>query len=262
MSHNFTKFRITIERLPGSVRHPSLVLAESRAHRLYYTPFEHLNRNAKLVVVGITPGPNQLELALNEVQRSKGLPDEVVLANAKKHGAFGSGTMRPNLIRMLNHFRVAERLGLQHEEDLWDAGWHLFQPTSVVPHAAFKVKRDGAEVPFAGAFQDILRSDVLRGCFEDHFLPSVRGMNSGALWVALGPTAKAALDWCVENKLLRNEQVAAFTHPSTNGGSQVSYFMRERSRASFDPSDPVLKRCNWLDAAYKDSVRAFESLVT
>jgi hypothetical protein len=255
----FERFRPIIESLPlGSKTSERLRVGDTARHRLYYVPFEHANLEAKLVVVGITPGPNQLELAIQAVQRSRTLSAASVQLEVKKQASFGSATMRPNLLKMLAHFRVRERLGITTEADLWGPAWSMFQATSVVPHAAFQLKADGSEKMFNGKFAEVLGSPLLRKCFEENFLPLVRSMNGSALWVGLGPTPRSALEWCVEKGLLRKGQIAAFAHPSTSAGSQVNYYVRQRTRASFDPKDPVLKRCDWLDAAYEVTRQAFD----
>lgn len=259
-SSHFERFRPIIETLPAGTKSSDLLrLDEDRKHRLYYVPFEHKNPAARLVVVGITPGPNQLELAIQAVQRLKTLPAAQLQAEVKRQAAFGSSSMRPNLLKMLSHFRTAERLGIGAETDLWGSAWPMFQTASVVPHAAFELNGDGAEKMFNGKFSEVLASPVLKRCFEAEFLPLVRAMNRSAVWVGLGPTPRAALEWCAEQGLLDQRQVASFAHPSTSAGSQVGYFVRERSRASFNPKDPVLKRCDWLDEAYALTKRAFDA---
>jgi hypothetical protein len=251
LSTSFTKYRPAIERLPeGTAQHPTLVHAELRRRRLYYTPFEHRNLDARLVVVGITPGPKQLRAAYQTVREMVGRPDAAVLNAAKRQGAFGGKAVRPNLVRMLNHFKVARQLGLANASDLWESGWDDFHATSVVPHAAFVIKTSGSEKPFAGSFDEVRSNDVLNECFEQDFLPTVRAMNRNAIWVGLGPTPKEALDWCVTEGLLRTDQVVTLAHPSSNSGSQVKYFLREVDRAALKPGNPVLARCDWLDAAY------------
>ena len=257
--NHFERFRPVIESLPfGAKTSERLRLDEDRHHRLYYVPLEHANLGARLVVVGITPGPNQLELAIQTVQRSKALSAVQLQLEVKRQASFGAASMRPNLLKMLSHFQVAGRLGISKEADLWCSGWSTFQATSVVPHAAFDVKSDGSEKMFNGKFSEVLASPVLKRCFERHFLPLMAAMNKSALWVGLGPTPRAALEWCASQGMLRPEQVAAFAHPSTSAGSQVGYFIRERDRQSFNPKDPVLKRCDWLDEAYALTSRAFD----
>lgn len=255
----FDRFRPVIEALAsGAKTSKNLRLGETKTHRLYYIPFSHVNTDAKLVVVGITPGPNQLELAIEAIKKWKAHPSETVLQEAKKLASFGSSSMRPNLLKMLAHFDVRRRLGIGSEEDLWGPASALFQAASVVSHAAFNLNSDGTEKMFNGKFADVLKSPLLRECFENNFLPMVKAMNPAAVWIGLGPTPKAALDWCVANGKLRSGQVGAFTHPSGSGGSQVRYYLREMKRSEFKEKDPVLNRCDWLDDAYAATSRMFD----
>ena len=64
-----------ILRTSGSsaVRHPATILTEEPPYEVFYIPFEHVNRDARLVIVGITPGMNQLEMAYAETQRQLNL---------------------------------------------------------------------------------------------------------------------------------------------------------------------------------------------
>src|SRR6185312_11350665 len=98
------RFRnVLVRQGRNAVRTPETLLQKSANGRdeLYYVPFEHMNLDAKLVIVGITPGPNQTDLAYDAVQArlKAGLPDDVVLERAKIAGSFGADTMRPNLIK-------------------------------------------------------------------------------------------------------------------------------------------------------------------
>jgi hypothetical protein len=83
---------------------------------------EHIERGARLVLVGITPGPTQLELSYEEAGKliRSGASDETVLREAKRAG-FGGSSMRPNLVRMLNHFDFAGIYGLEDVETFWSS---------------------------------------------------------------------------------------------------------------------------------------------
>jgi hypothetical protein len=95
----------------AAARSPETWVAQGNGYELFYTPFESINRSARLVLVGITPGPTQIELSYAEAQRliGAGASDEDVLRATKAHAGFGGPSMRPNLIRMLRHFRFACR---------------------------------------------------------------------------------------------------------------------------------------------------------
>ncbi|MDN7967545.1 hypothetical protein QZM91_08270 [Burkholderia multivorans] len=238
---------------------PQFSLGQSGAYELRYTPFEFVNKDAKLVIVGITPGNTQLALSYGKAQEllRQGQPVEMILREVKKVGAFGGPSMRPNLLKMLRHFQFERLLGIADVESLWGANADLLQSTSVVPHAAFKAGK-----MFAGSFDEVLASPLLSECFRDCFLPSVREMNSNTLFVGLGPCPEAALDWCVQRGALQRRQVlGAFCHPSSAGGSTTRYYLREVNKGELDAKNPVHQRTDWLDRAYEHMRAATASLL-
>lgn len=215
---------------------------------VYYVPFEHVNSIAKLVIVGITPGPKQIKLAYRTASSKikVGLPDHQIIFEAKKQAAFGDQSMRPNLLRMLKHFRFAAILGIEDEEQLWADRADLLHSTSVVPHAAFRKGK-----PFAGSFEDVLKTRIFHESFERDFVPSLSALSSDAMYVGLGPTALDALEWCRDRGLIRDDQVlGAFAHSSTQAGSQVDVYLGVRSIDSLNEADPVRKRGKFLLPAY------------
>lgn len=246
----FKRFSADLKRLgQGGVGTPQFSLGKEGKYSLQYIPFEHVNHEAKLVIVGITPGNNQLDLAYQTAQEllKAGRPVGEILTEVKKAGAFGGKSMKPNLLKLLRHFQFEKLLGIDDVESLWGANAGLLHSTSVVPHAAFK---DGER--FNGSFDEIMASPLLEKCFLDCFVPSVREITEKALFVALGPCPQAALDWCIKEGALRKEQVlGSFCHPSSAGGSTTRYYLREVTKEELDPKNPVRSRCDWLDRAYE-----------
>ncbi|CAO4157166.1 hypothetical protein [Methylorubrum extorquens] len=244
----FGRYRDAILQLGTSAKqHPETLVAVTERHSVFYVPFEHVNVRARLVIVGITPGPNQIALAYATVRRltDTGAPDNIVLAEAKREAAFGGPTMRPNLVRMLDAFGFAQILKITDVGDLWGDASQLLHATSVIPHAAF----DG-DKPFAGSFEDIMASPALQATFEGHFVPSLAALPTDARFVALGRTPLAALDWCAARGHLRQDQVlGAFAHPSTNGGSQVGVYLGTKKLSDLSEGDPVRSRVAWLREA-------------
>ncbi len=210
------RFRDVLLRLgKAATGTPETLLSGSGRDEVFYIPFENVNPAARLVIVGITPGPNQIDAAYEVAQRllNAGETDEVVLSEAKREGSFGKATMRPNLVRMLDAMGFQDLLGLASCDALWGEAFGMLHATSVVPHAAFRGGK-----PFAGSFEDVLRSGALRRGFEDHFVPSLASLPRSALYVALGPTPLAALDWCAARGHLAPDQImGALTHPSSQG---------------------------------------------
>lgn len=223
----------------ASVRRADTLVSASGPHQVFYMPFGHVERNARLVIVGITPGTTQLAMAYEKVREShqQGLSRDEVFRAVKAHAAFG-GPMRQNLVRMLRHFGFAALLGVRDEADLWGSASHLVHSTSVVPHAAFK-----GDKMFNGSFQEVLASPALRESFERDLVGELALLPAEAVFVALGPTPLDALDHCVERGLLsRGRVLGALAHPSAGAGTQVDVYLGERDPETLDPRDPVRGR--------------------
>ena len=248
-STRFSHFApILLQKGAAAARDADTRLAYAPPYEIFYIPFEHVNASARLVLVGITPGPKQLELAYAEVQRQLRLKvaEQDLLARVKAIAGFGGEAMRPNLLRILRHFDFADLLDIGDEADLWGSAAHLLYATSVVPNAAFKSGK-----PFAGSFEEILRVDALRKCFEADFVASLAALSGNALYIALGKTPFDALSYCVAHDVIAEHQLlGAFAHPSRSGGSQVAIYLGEKSPGDLKPTDPVNKRLDWLCAAY------------
>jgi hypothetical protein len=87
-------------------------------------------------------------------------------------------------------------------------------------------------------------------------------LRSDAIYVALGDTPKAALEWCVSQGYLRTQQVlGAFCHPSSSGGSATAYYLREKSLADMTEKDPIRHRADVLDEYYRQMHAAVSALL-
>lgn len=247
------------------VGNPTFELGREGKYSLRYIPFEYVNKDAKLVIVGITPGPTQLELAYQTAQDMLriGKTKTNTLIEIKKYGSFGGKNMRPNLVKMLNHFKFDRILGINDINELWNSQAHLLHSTSVLPHAAYEMKK-GEDAMFNGSFEQVMKCDLFRACFLNCFVPSVQNMNPDALYIGLGVCPTHALNWCVNQGYIRVEQVlGSLSHPSSNGGSSVQYFLREKRLENLNPKDPIRHsaRSGWLDAAYENLLRNTSKLI-
>lgn len=212
------------------------IIDQDSTYKLVYMPFEHVNGHAKIAIVGITPGPNQMASAYAKTRQllQAGQPRDVILQEAIKTGAFDGG-MRTRLISVLHHFQVAKRLGVPSEADLWGKSADLLHSTSVIPHAVFKGGKG-----FAGTFAQIQKSAILRSCFEVCFVPTLTELAEDCYFLALGPTPLDALQWCAKQGVIDPKRIlGACPHPSPAGGSRIDVFLGKVSGDDLDPSNPV-----------------------
>ena len=233
----------------GSVIAKPVVVARDSAYAMHYVPCEYLNPQAALVLVSTTPGHAHVRLAaaVTEELLHTHAPGRVVQRENKRRVELGGKLVRPNLIRMLDHFRVPELVGLPHAAALWNDGFERLQPLALLPHAT---TRRG--LAFDGALEELLDAPMLRDVFETQFLGAVRQMRTDALYIALGRTAWAALQHAVTRRLLARRQLLGMMPVPARAGSMVRYFLREIAASALSARDPVRHRVDWLDAAHAE----------
>jgi hypothetical protein len=263
----FNQFRPQLLRGENAAYMKETVISDHGDWAVHYTPFEYENVAADFVLVGLTPGPEQHEQSYRTASAllSAGLSALDVLCETKRQGAF-SGPIRPNVLKMLGHFSVGKRLGLKRPEDLWESGWPLFYPLSVLPNGVFhrtefKLKA-GRRRPqlFSGTFQEILSNPALNAEYETRFLPKISSIGKQARFIACGPEVGAALAEAVVRRAIEPGQIlGSFVHPSTRAGTQVKVFVGEKTVESLKPLDPVRHRVARMQKDYSDLKRNLET---
>lgn len=249
----FSQYETTIRNLTATGNEEALLLARSGRLSVHYAPFEWVNSNALVVLVGITPGRTQMKNALNEAKRqlAAGGTCEQALKAALQTGAF-SGAMRNNLIGLLNRVGLHERLGLTTCRQLFDSSAALLQSCSVLP---FPVFVDGSDY---NGTPDPLKEPLLRNQIYEHFVPTARAL-ARAVFVPLGkvPT-KVLFALSAEGLIARERILDGLPHPSGANAERISYFLgqKERTRLS-SKTDPVR-----LDAARTALTRQVSALAS
>ena len=109
----------------------------------FYAPFEYVNIDAKLIIVGITPGRTQMNRSINALKQAlaNGHSPEQALESVKQNASL-SGTMRPRLVEMLNRLGYAEKLGITCCSSLWAEHNDLVHFCSVLKYPIFVSGKD------------------------------------------------------------------------------------------------------------------------
>ena len=117
---------------------PAWLLARAGAISAHYIPFDYLNRDARVVLVGISPGFVQWKNAVREARRQllAGAADADALRAAKYTGAF-SGAIRPNLVALLDHVGLQRWLGIDSCATLFGVDAHLMHVSAVLRQPVF-----------------------------------------------------------------------------------------------------------------------------
>lgn len=215
-----------------------------------YTPFEYVNTQARIVVVGITPGRTQVENAVRELrqQLDRGAPLAEALIAAKRVGAF-SGPMRKNLVGLLDHVGVNRWLGISSCDDLFGKSAHLMQSTSVLRNAVF-FRGDNYNGTPSMTRHTLLLKHLEAGFAQDaKLLPK-------ALFVPLGDKVAEALGYLADRGVIDRARIlSGLPHPSGANAERIAYFVgaknRETLSAKTDPAKLDRMRAQTLEQVAK-----------
>ncbi len=179
------------------------------APRVCYSPFEFINEQARVVIVGITPGRTQMFDSLREAHRRihLGASNDEVLRAAKATGAF-SGPMRPNLTGLLDAICIHHWLGIPGCDALFAQSSHLVQTTSALRNPVFVNGENYNGAP--GMTRTLLlREQLVAGFAQD------AAILSNAVFVPLGDKVADALHWlAAQGHMSRDRILDGLPHPS------------------------------------------------
>jgi len=205
---------------------PELLLWERGPLSIYYVPFERVNPGAKLFLVGLTPGRQQMWRASMAAARAlrEGLAIPGVLNAASMSGSF-AGSMRVNLVNMLDGIGVAAWLGLPTTGFMWtrqDAA-HLVGSTSALLHPVFLNGKN-----YSGGNPSFSEEPIL-SAFVDQVLAADLAYVPQALVIPLGKAVTAAMNRIASAGQIDGRRVLlGFPHPSGANGHRKRQYEERR----------------------------------
>jgi hypothetical protein len=207
--------------LPESLR----ISAGPNGLTTWYAPFEYINRAAKIVLCGITPGLQQADAALVAARDAllRGESVEAAQVKAKATGSF-AGVMRTNLVSMLDHVGVNRLVGISSCSELFGMRSDLVHYTSALRNPVFK---DGEN--YSGDSKMVrspyLWDQILAGIKEES------GAIPGALWVPLGPDVGAVFERLIGMGVIEEQHcLLGLPHASGANSERIKYFLGEKPR--------------------------------
>lgn len=219
---------------------PRLSIASDGKLSVHYAPFDHVETRARLVLVGLTPGYQQMRIALATARGAlvAGAGEAEASAQAKRAASF-AGTMRNTLPEMLDHIGLQAVLGSDSCQEIWDTPGAVHY-TSALRYPVFVSGKNYSGTPKP------LKSPVLRQFIENELAAEAR-MLPNAVWLPLGDGATSALKHLIDRGALARERVFdGLPHPSGANRERVKYFMgrkrREDLSAKTDPDKIDAKR--------------------
>ncbi|WP_379969321.1 uracil-DNA glycosylase family protein [Ectobacillus sp. sgz5001026] len=203
---------------------------------IYYAPFDYVNEQAKIVIVGITPGLHQMKRSYETVRnlRDNKVTDEEILHQVKKNSSF-EGPMRKNLIKMLDELQLHQYLGLSSTSELFNTASHLVQTTSIITYPVFYNGKN-----YNGSVPNLLKTELLKKYVMENFTSELKKLQD-ALIIPLGVNVTNALTFLAENDYMNPSAVLfGFPHPSGGNGHRHKQFaenkenMKQNIQAYFD----------------------------
>lgn len=193
----------------------------------HYIPFDYVNRQAKVVLVGITPGLTQWKNAVREAQQQllHGASMEEARIAAKRTGAF-SGTMRPNLVSLLDRIGIHHWLKIASCEALFGTHSNLVQTTSILRHPVFVNGENYNGTP------NMIKTPFLRAQLLEHFAKEVTELDN-PVYIPLGPKVSEGLAWLAAEGVIKGERILdGLPHPSGANAERIAYFLGEKAKAA------------------------------
>jgi hypothetical protein len=227
----FDRFAPTIRSLSATELNGSgslqqkMLLARDGNVEVCYAPFEYINPQARVVIVGITPGQTQMINSIKEARKQldQGASNIQAMIAAKKTGAF-SGTMRPNLIALLDGIGLQRWLGLASCDALFGAAANLVQTTSVLRNPVFVGGENYNGSP------NMTKHPLLQEQLLTYFAQDVKALPK-AVFVPLGDKVADALNYLVGRNLLSPDRIlGGLPHPSGANAERIAYFLGKKRR--------------------------------
>lgn len=194
---------------------------------VYYAPFDYTNAAAKVMLVGVTPGWTQMQASFPEARKAiaEGSEDREVLRRAKTVAAF-SGSLRTNLVSMLDGIGLPLALGISSSIDLFSLGGaHLVQSTSMLRYPVFNIGKNYSGSP------PVLKNSLLTSQL-DPFIQELATVEE-ALVVPLGKSVGNVVEQLVAEGAVEAERcLLGFPHPSGAFAGRAKQFEANRTELS------------------------------
>ena len=206
---------------------PTFKLDSEQNLEIYYAPHnETVNSQAKIVIVGITPGWNQMNRAYHTARIGliQGWDHETIRKEYKKAARF-AGSMRNNLIEMLDQLQLPKALNITSCTQLFCDEDHLLHTTSLVPYPIFNNGKN-----YTGTHPAILDSALLSQYVHTYFYKEIQSFPN-TLIIPLGKAVEEVLQKMIQDGYLSQEQcLLGFPHPSGANGHRHKQFLQEKEQ--------------------------------
>ena len=183
---------------------------------IYYAPFDYINTKAKIVIVGITPGLQQMMQSYEVINLGKSLKEVKDLSSFK-------GSMRTGLIKYLDELKINDILKIKSCESLFNKNSKYLHTTSLVKYPVFDKGKN-----YSGA--NILKKKILLDFIEKNFLEELKTLKKSII-IPLGNTVSSTIEYLNNKHNLKLRCfLKGFPHPSgANARKNIQFKENKRN---------------------------------
>ena len=198
-----------------SIVHKKFLITKDKKIKIYYAPFDYINSKAKIMIVGITPGLQQMLQSYEVINKGGSLKKVKDLSSFK-------GSMRTGLIKYLDELKINKILKIKTSESLFDKHSKYLHTTSLVKYPVFDKGKN-----YSGA--NIQKKEILMNFIEQNFLKELKQLKK-TIVVPLGNTVSSTIEY-LDNKYNLNLTcfLKGFPHPSGVNARKNVQFRKNKS---------------------------------
>ena len=199
-----------------NVKDKKFLLEKEKNIEIYYAPFDYINSKAKIVIVGITPGLQQMLQSYEVINQGKSLKEVKDLSSFK-------GSMRTGLIKYLDELKINDILKIKSCESLFNKNSKYLHTTSLVKYPVFDKGKN-----YSGA--NILKKKILLDFIEKNFLGELKTLKKSII-IPLGNTVSSTIEYLNNKyKLKLSCFLKGFPHPSgANARKNIQFKENKRN---------------------------------
>ncbi|EIF51363.1 uracil-DNA glycosylase family protein [Sulfurovum sp. AR] len=207
----------------------TLTIQEVDKIKISYAPFDYINKDAKVVICGITPGFTQAINALTKASEllnyDNVLQEHEILKEVKKCASF-SGAMRDILINMLDDIELNEFLNLESCEELFDTREDLIHYTSLLRNPVFINGKN-----YSGSGPKILKNKLLESELEN-FKNEISVLSDNTIYIPLGKRVEEVFKTLLKDETVQLDEsqvLFGLPHPSPANGWRKRHFVQNKN---------------------------------
>ena len=196
---------------------------------IYYAPHnENFNKDAKIFIVGITPGFQQMSTAISTARKELEHTDNIEAIQYKcKVAARFSGSLRKNIISMLDDLKLNELMNVNSSSELFDEKDNLLHTVSLIQYPVF-VKKEN----YTGHTPKLIKNEFLMKYVYDNFINEFKRLENSedVLLIPLGKAVEEILLKLQDDNIIGENQILlGFPHPSGANVNRVKQFEENKN---------------------------------